>query len=262
MKQRRANRNNVCMSILISLLFLSAPPGAETGFVTRQIAVGSQTFNYQVFVPRDWNPDRKWPVILFLHGAGERGSDGIQQTRIGLGPVIAARTDRFQAVTVMPQCWRGRLWNDREMEAQVMAALDQTMAEFNGDPDRVYLTGLSMGGYGVYYFASRYPERFAAIAPVCGGIVPPDRVARRSDGPVETDPEQVARRIARLPIWIFHGAADQRVPVSESQRAVAVLKPLNPEVKYTEYPGVGHNSWDRAYAERDFFEWLFSHRRN
>ncbi len=151
------------------------------------------------------------------------------------------------------------------MEAQALAALDAASKEFNGDPDRTYLTGLSMGGYGSWDLAAKYPNRFAAAAIVCGGIRVPPQVAKALGVPElsSADPyADEAKKVAALPIWVFHGGADPTVPVTESRKMVAALKALNADVRYTEYDGVGHNAWDKAYADPELPAWMFGHTRS
>ena len=211
-------------------------------------------------MPSEWTEARKWPVILFLHGAGERGDDGLVQTQTGLGGAIRQHADRFPAVVVMPQCRKGVWWQDTEMEGQALAALDRTMREFHGDTERIHLTGLSMGGYGTWGLAAKYPDKFAAIAVVCGGI----RRPIRPGVPQETEKHDgdpylaTAQKVGNTPTWIFHGGADPTVPVTESSKMTDALKAVGNSVKYTEYEGVGHNSWDKAYNEPDFPTWLFA----
>jgi predicted peptidase len=156
------------------------------------------------------------------------------------------------------------------MESVALAALAQAIEEFNGDPERIYLTGLSMGGYGAWNLAARHPGRFAALAPVCGGIAAPSRPNRPSEIPEfipavedrENPYASVAGRIGRTPVWVFHGEADPVVPVEESRRMVLALRAAGGEARYSEFIGVGHDSWNRAYAEPEFFPWLFSKRLN
>jgi predicted peptidase len=243
-------------------------------FQARRVTTGTGTYAYRVFVPAHWNGRRKVAVILFLHGSGERGTDNEAQTRNGIRLLIGQDPAHFPCLVVCPQCRPGSFWTQPAMEAQALAALDQSVREFHGDPQRVYLTGLSMGGYGTWDLAGRYPGRWAAIAPCCGGIVlPPD--VRQSLGLPDppTDPyTPAAERVARLPTWVFHGEADPTVPVSESRQMVALLfrikaasSPSSPgpsDLRYTEYPGVGHNSWDYAYKEPSLLPWLLSHKCN
>ncbi len=226
----------------------------ETGFLNRAVKVNGTLYRYQVYLPADWTKSKTWPVILFLHGAGERGDDGLAQTQVGIGGAIRFHPERFPAVIVMPQCRKDVWWTDPAMEAQALAALAKSMKEFHGDLKRTYLTGISMGGYGSFAFASRHAEKFAAVAPVCGGVVMP---GAKAEGDPYTD---VAHKIGKTPVWIFHGGDDPVVPVTESQKMEAALKAAGGSVRYTEYPGIKHNSWDKAYAEAELAKWLFEQR--
>lgn len=246
----------VSLSIAAGSLF-----AAETGFLNRKIQVAGTTHRYQVYLPDNYTKSQKWPVILFLHGAGERGSDGLKQTDVGLGRAIRFHRDRFPAVVVMPQALLDNWWAGEKMSTVALAALDKSIKEFKGDPDRVYLTGLSMGGYGSWYLAEKYPQRWAAVAPVCGGIRPPAAGRGRLPDPGEEAYARAADATKSLPIWLFHGGADPTVPPDESRKMNELLKARGASVKYTEYPGVGHNSWDRAYGDADFAKWLFEQRR-
>lgn len=234
---------------------------AETGFLNRTVKVGDASHRYQVYLPENYSKSQRWPVVLFLHGAGERGSDGLKQTDTGIGKAIRIHRDRFPAVIVMPQALTDHWWAGEKMSAVALAALDKSMKEFKGDPDRVYLTGLSMGGYGSWYLAEKYPQRWAAVAPICGGIRPPSTGRGRLPDPGEEGYARAADAAKALPIWLFHGGADNVVPPEESRKMNELLKARGANVRYTEYPGVGHNSWDRAYAEADFAKWLFEQRR-
>jgi len=250
--------------LLTFLLYCALPVLAkktETGFLDRTVSAGGITYRYQVFVPANFDPHKKWPVILFLHGAGERGDNGLLQTDVGLGHAIRNSPADLPFVVVMPQCRTDRHWMDPEMQAQALAALDASIKEFNGDRDRVYLTGISMGGYGTWDLAAKYPGKFAALIPICGGILGPERFPQLhvslADDPKITDPyAETARRIGKTPVWIFHGMEDDTVPVEESRKMARALEAASGNVRYTEYPGVSHNSWDRAYAEPGLVSWL------
>lgn len=183
------------------------------------------------------------------------------QTQVGLASAIRQHVQRFPFVIVMPQCRKDDWWTNAPMEAQALKALDQTMQEFKGDPQRVYLTGLSMGGYGTWAIGSRNPGKFAALVPICGGLrLPPGHhLVNAHDTDDSADPyAAVAQKIGKTPVWVFHGGADPTVPVTESQNMVAALKAVGGDVRYTEYPGVGHDSWDKAYDEADLFTWLLA----
>lgn len=242
--------------------------GRETGFLDRSVRVDGVEFRYQVYVPRAYAPSTTWPVVLALHGGGEYGSDGVRQTGVGLAVAIRRFPERFPAVIIFPQAKADGTpgWHLAGGRA-ALAALDSALAEFNGDRSRVYLTGLSAGANGSWVLASRHPQRFAAAVIVCGWVneftgrsskVLYPALAPASEGDTA---EAVARRVKGLPIRLFHGDADSVVPVEESRKMFAALKALGADVGYTEYPGVDHNSWDRAYADADLWTWVFAQRR-
>lgn len=251
-----------CLLVFVAGGACLAQEKPQTGILFREVQVSGTTYRYEVFVPSTWTPQKKWPVILFLHGAGHRGTYAPGATESLLAARFQSYHQQNQAVVVLPRCAREHWWTDPEMEALALQALEQAIAEFNGDRTRLYLTGLSMGGFGAWSLAARYPGKFAAIAPVCGGIrgatvVPVPAV---SDA---TDPyADVARRIGRTPVWIFHGARDDVIDVNESRRMAQALEAAGGDVRYTEYPGVGHNSWENAYRDPEFLSWLFSRRLN
>lgn len=221
---------------------VKAPSGIPTGFLDKVIDVGGRLRRYEVYVPYDYDPKQSWPVILFLHGAGERGEDGLKQTAVGIGHAIRMNPDRFPTIVVMPQCPED-VWWDAALD-DVKIALDQTRAEYNIDPNRIYLTGLSMGGFGTWIYGAAEVDTFAALMPICGG------------GKLED-----AAKLARVPIWAFHGDADETVKPEESRKMVEAVKKAGGRVQYTEYKGVGHNSWDAAYGDAKAIKWLLQQRR-
>ena len=257
----RRNLIYIFLSAAVAASLMAAPAKAkktETGFLDRAVTVGGTEYKYQVFVPEDWTKNKKWPVILFLHGAGERGDDGLIQTEVGIGTAIRRYRGRFPAVIVMPQCRKNVWWSDSTMADAAMATLAAAQKEFHGDPVRTYLTGLSMGGYGTWYLAGKYPGKFAAIVPICGGILVPD-MARQQSADDSGPYTEAAKKIgSKTPVWIYHGGDDPAVPVTESRRMNDALKALGGEIHYTEYPGVGHNSWEKAYAEPELLTWMLS----
>jgi predicted peptidase len=234
-------------------------------FQDRVIKIGSNEYHFKVFVPKNWTKKKKTPVILFLHGAGERGDDNLAQTKVGIGPAIVREQANLPFIIVLPQCPKNRWWTEPEMQDMALKAFDQTVKEFKGDKSRLYLTGLSMGGYGSWLLAANNPTKFSAVAVVCGGVRPPGGLKIPNEPKWLTsssDPyAEVATKVSKLPLWVFHGDADLAVPVSESQKMVKALKALGANVRYNEYPGVGHNSWDKAYAEPELFTWFASARR-
>lgn len=258
----------VCLAVLVVCLAVapvSVARSKQTGFLDRTLSLHGVTYRYQVFVPENWTPRQKWPLILFLHGYGERGSDGLLQTDVGLAHAIRQNRSRFPAIVVMPQCLMDHWWTQPEMEEMALATLAAASKEFKCDAKRTYLTGLSMGGYGTWDIASRHPGKFAAIVPICGGIIIPQDM-------LETFPElakdaypdnpesyaEAAKKIGKTPVWIFHGGADNVVSPENSRKLDDALKTAGGDVRYTEYPGVGHDSWDKAYAEPELMTWLLS----
>ncbi len=183
--------------------------------------------------------------MLFLHGSAERGRDGRKQTKVGLGPVLQEYPDPWPALVVMPQCPPGERWTGPAADAALLA-LALAQHDYPVDESRIYLTGVSMGGYGSFAIAASDSERFAAVVPVCGG----------------GQPETMAPRLRSVPLWVFHGAADDVVPVDRSREMVAAIRAAGGDVRYTEYPGVGHASWDVAYREQALSDWLFAQRKD
>jgi predicted peptidase len=215
---------------------------------------------YYVYVPKAWSADRSWPVIVYLHGAGERGTEPADATQRGLGPALFRSNGEFPAVVVFPQAPPGSYWGMPDNNEHVMNALDEVMQRYHGDPSRVYLTGNSLGGYGTWFMGALYADRWAALVPICGGV---RGRAPRPDAPFAGFPDdkradEVARRIGKVPVWIFHGAKDWLVPVSSSRELDAALKRAGGDVRYTEYADLGHVSWDRAYADPELWKWLFA----
>jgi predicted peptidase len=233
----------------------------STGFLDRSISLDGTEFLYQVYVPRDYTPEVPWPVILFLHGAGERGTDGLLQTEIGLGTALRRHPDRYPSIVVFPQAPPESRWLGKAA-VLAMATLEAARQEFNCDPGRIYLTGLSMGGHGCWNLAYQHPRQFAAMVVICGWAAPSERrpetiVPNAGDSPYDT----LAEALKDIPIWIYHGADDPVVPVTESRRMAAALQAVGAVVTYTELPGVGHGSWDAAYQSAELPAWLFTQQR-
>lgn len=243
---------------------IKEPPSGR--FLPRELALNGQTYRYQVFVPSR-RVNGKTPVILFLHGSGERGSDGEKQTQAGLGPYVRAHAEDFPAMVVFPQSPDGRSW-DGDVAQMALATLDAAIKEFGGDPERIYLTGMSRGGYGTYELAMLQPQRFAALAPVCAGITPPGTRPDLDDLEVsivasDADPfADAAQQLRHIPTWMFHGANDDVVPPNQSRRMYAAMKAAGADVRYTEFPDVNHNAWDSAYGSPELWTWLFAQHRD
>jgi len=195
---------------------------------------------YLLFLPQDYgrDPEKKWPLMLFLHGAGERGDSLGLVKKHGPPKIVGQRPD-FLFIVVSPQCPAGSWWPDKLDD--LSALLDEVEATYTIDNRRIYLTGLSMGGYGTWSLALDQPERFAAIVPICGDGIP-----------------RPACRLKDLPVWAFHGAQDKVVPPEESEKMVAAIKRCGGSPRLTIYPDASHDSWTRTYDNPELYEWLLS----
>jgi|SRR5215213_3762650 len=238
---------NAMWSVLGGLLSAAAPSKGGR-LETRAARVGSTDYAYQVHVPAGAGPSP--PVIVFLHGIGHRGAGGLLPRTGASNALVRRYLSRVPALILLPQCREGVYWSNPSMDEMVMTALSQTESEFGADPARLYVTGVSMGGYGVWSVAGQHPGRFAAVVSICGGS--PLRVGERF--------KPVAEKIGKTPVWIFHGADDRVVPVAESRQMAAALEAVGGNVKYSEYPGVGHSVWTKVLAERELMPWLLSQR--
>ncbi len=240
-------RSAALATLLFAGLAVTAHAGDEvkTGFINKVYKGPDGTESkYVVFIPHDYKGDKEYPVILFLHGAGETGTDGEKQAKTGIGPAIKKKEKEFPFIVVMPQSEK-RTWKADSMDGKrALAILDEVMKAYKTDSKRVYLTGLSMGGFGTWSIATAYPDRWAAIVPICGA----------------GDTKQAAK-LKDLPCWCFHGDADTAVKVEGSRTMIQAIKDAGGMPKYTEYPGVGHNSWDRAYGTAELYEWMLKQTR-
>lgn len=247
-----------CLGVLTFPVW-AATHRQDTGFLNRTLEVNGVMRRYMVYVPENWNRSQLWPVILFLHGSGERGAEGMDEIQIGLPQAIRLHPERWPFIVVMPQVpFSHHHWTDPDMMEVAMTALRAETKEFHGDADRTYLTGLSLGGYGVWEIAKTYPHRFAALVPVCGGVFWSYHPERWRE--VNTLPAEYARAIGRTPVWIFHGADDPVVNPRQSQLMFQALKANGGDVRYWEYSGVRHQVWERAYAEPQLPHWLLAQR--
>ena len=239
---------NLCLTMQTQAQPTNAPVTAES-FAWKSQRGGE--LKYLLYLPKDnaAKKDERWPLMLFLHGAGERGTD-VQRVAIH-GPMsLVKRGTNFPFIIIAPQCPDDQRW-DPEALMQLLAHICEQHAV---DTNRLYVTGLSMGGYGAWSLGLKYPEKFAALAPICGGGNIIDMVL--------AGPEHEAA-LRALPIWAFHGAKDPVVPVSESERMVSELqtRAKHPNVKLTVYPEAQHNSWTETYDNPKFYEWLLAQRR-
>lgn len=194
---------------------------------------------YLVFLPEDYDGSRKrWPLILFLHGAGERGKKLDLVKKHGPPKIVEQQPD-FPFIVISPQCAAKEWWSNDVLTA----LLDEVLADYRVDPRRVYLTGLSMGGYGAWSLAMACPERFAAVAPICGG-----------------GNRLLAHKLKGLPVWAFHGAKDDVVPVRESEKMVDAVREAGGDARLTVYPDAGHDSWTATYTNPKLYEWFLAHK--
>jgi predicted peptidase len=252
-------------SMSLVLAFAAALPAAlpaqtTTGFLDRTVTVGTLRVQYQVYVPLTYDGHRKLPVILFMHGSGERGSDGLKQTQVGMPSQIRWHRDWFDAIVVMPQCPDDSVFRGVVAQA-AFATLEKSVKEFHGDRDRLYVTGLSMGGYGVWQQLLDHPNVFAAAVTVSGGLTPSADMANLFVDTKGNEPfGYVAQQAKELPVWIFHGAQDDVVPVTQDRALVDSLRAAGSSPRYTEYPDVGHGAWDKAYGDEELWKWLFAQR--
>lgn len=252
--------------LLFMLLALPMLVSAQGAYEARWFTREGQSLPYRILLPENYKAGQQYPFILVLHGAGERGDNNEDQLKHG-GSLFLKDSIRkaFPAIVVFPQCSRESFWAPIQPKrdstgrpvgfefpadgaptppaALVAQLADSLIASGSVDTKRVYIGGLSMGGMGTFDMLARYPDRFAAAFPICGA------------GNVTT-PVRYAKTTA---MWVFHGAADNVVPPAGSRTMVDALEKAKADVKYTEYPGVGHNSWDNAFAEPELLPWLFSH---
>jgi predicted peptidase len=198
--------------------------------------------NYLLYLPKEYGKmDKKWPMILFLHGVGESGGDPNLVTKQGLPKLIAQGKD-FDFIIVSPQCPKNNWWSD--LTAELNALVDDITARYEVDTSRLYVTGLSMGGFGTWSLIQKYPDKFAAAAPICGG----------------GDTVMAKYRLAKMPIWVFHGAKDDIVPLSKAEEMVEALKKAGSQnVQFTVYPEAGHDSWTETYNNPQLYQWFLSH---
>jgi predicted peptidase len=229
-----------------------------TGFLlfgcssTQQITTGSQTghhllkeivqkveLSYLLYLPENYNVSEKFPLMLFLHGAGERGED-LEKVKVHGPPKLIEQGKDFPFIVISPQCPEDQWWSITDLDV----LLDEIIGEYKVDTDRIYVTGLSMGGFATWDLAIKYPNRFAAIAPVCGG-----------------GNSRLVSTLKELPVWAFHGAKDNVVPLKSSQEMVDALEKTDGEVKFTIYPEATHDSWTETYNNPELYEWFLQKRK-
>lgn len=235
----------------------STAPKAAQEFVEKlHTNARGETMPYLLFVPEGHDKTKPYPLVLWLHGGGTRGNDLklllAHGNEHGIGYLARADNQaRYPSLILAPQCPPNKFWGDSESEQptaqmkMVLEILDKVREDYRVDSRRLYVMGMSLGGYGTWDIITRRPATFAAALPICGG-----------------GNTSKASLIAKTPIWAFHGDEDESVNVSESRRMIAALKKAGGQPRYTEYKGVGHNSWGHAFREPDFLSWIFAQRRS
>jgi predicted peptidase len=215
------------------------PPAAGSQQVQQLDRTMRVQLQYLLYLPEAYGERDDWPLLLFLHGAGERGDD-LELVKKHGPPKLIAAGESFPMVVVSPQCPADQWWEPWSLAG----LLDELVEKYKVDADRIYVSGLSMGGFGTWALAAHQPRRLAAIAPICGGGEP-----------------FMTRLYSHLPTWVFHGDQDRVVPLERSQQMVDALQRAGGQVKFTVYPDVGHDSWTQTYADPQFYQWLLKHRR-
>jgi len=230
------------MVLGLAILVQIRPSAADEGGKQKEAVFEKEikiSMKYLIYLPKDYEQKNSWPLVIFLHGAGERGDD-LNQVKVHGPPKLIEAGKEFPFIVVSPQCPKNKWWDPAELRL----FLDEIVKKYKVDQDRIYLTGLSMGGYGTWNWAAEQPGRFAALVPICGG----------------GDPEK-AKLYAGVPIWVFHGGKDPVVPIAQSEKMVEALKKLGSNVKFTVYPEAGHDSWVEAYNDPKLYEWLLEQKR-
>lgn len=232
---------NIILSLTILASVISQQVNAQTQTKEKAVIVRKTTLKYLLWIPAEYKKERNksFPLLIFLHGSGERG-DSLEMVKKHGPPSFVENSPDFPFITVSPQCPNGTWWNTEDLQLM----LEQLIAKLRIDPSRIYLTGLSMGGFGTWSWASKYPVQFAAIAPICGG------------GDI-----QFADELKSTPVWAFHGEADPVVPVKRTIEMVEAVNISGGSARMTIYPGVGHDSWIKAYNDPDLYTWLLEHKR-
>lgn len=226
---------------LFVMTILSSPVLADdSGQTPKRLDVQVRVeMSYLLYLPKDYEQKESWPLMVFLHGAGERGDD-LELVKKHGPPKLISEGKEFPFIVISPQCPKDLWWEPIELTA----LLDDVVKSFKVDQDRICVTGLSMGGFGTWRLAAYTPDRFAAIAPICGGGEP-----------------YWARRFPHLPTWVFHGAKDDGVPLRRSQEMVDAMTKSGGMPKLTVYPEAGHDSWTETYNNPEFYKWVLAQKR-
>jgi predicted peptidase len=249
----------VFSGMVVMSISINSAADNRARFEARTFDDGDYKLPYRLLRPKDYDPSKKYPLVIFLHGAGERGTDNEKQLVHGMNDFASDEVmSTYPAFVMAPQCPEGEYWGgiDRLAKnptppdqlapalAATLKAAEQLRQEFPLDNQRIYITGLSMGGYGSFSALTHRPELFAAAIIICGGGEPAS-----------------AAKFKHVPVWAFHGAEDKVVPAERSREMIAALKDAGANPKYTEYPGVAHNSWAQTYANPEIYAWLFAQKK-
>jgi predicted peptidase len=237
----------LALSVALTAVLAAPSEGGKGRFVEHAVRLPSgEAARFVVWLPPHYSPEYAWPTVVFLHGQAESGTDNDRQTRVGLGPVLRSRPGLWPGIVVFPQKPEPEvLWSARE--DLVLAALAQARGTYPIDAARIHLTGLSQGGEGTLAIGARHPRTFASLVAVCGW---------------SEASEETARAIGSTPVWVFHGAKDDVVPPGAAQKIAGALKRAGHPPRLTIFPDAGHNSWDRAYRQKDLWRWLIRQRRS
>lgn len=249
-----------------AFLFLSCKPSYNVDFLTREVTVEGKTYGYRVYVPPGRQPGEKLPVMLYLHGSGSRGSDNKTQVE-GFSKFISDNPQNYNFIIVFPQGRAETFW-DPENLAQAVAALDQTVKEFDGDDKRLYVAGWSLGAVGAWHAAVLYQNKFAALVPIAGRIKPMMEFEGEKSSPkilelagAEKPFDAFAEKLKNTPVWIFHGGDDKSMPTTESRAMIEALQRAgNKDAKHTEFEGMGHFAVEPAFTTPELFTWLTKQR--
>ncbi|MEN6526514.1 MAG: prolyl oligopeptidase family serine peptidase [Candidatus Polarisedimenticolia bacterium] len=232
----------------------------RTGILFESLRDSGRTYLYAVYVPRNYDPARAWPLVLFLHGSGESGADGAKPINQGIGPAILWNVEAWPAIVVFPQ--KPTVESEWEQhESAVTAIVARTIARYNVDKDRLYLTGASQGGHGAWVLGARHADLWAAVAPVCGYVAAHQTGEPGMPPPFNGRAAELAAPLARVPVWAFHGEADDVVPPQETREMAAALEAAGGKPRVSILPGVNHGAWDPAYRDGALRDWLFAQRR-
>ena len=257
-------RHNSVVAAMLAMLVSALVSVAAAADAEYEAAVfkgeGDKTLNYRLLKPQNYDAAKKYPLVLFLHGAGERGNDNKAQLKHVAGVfLLPENREKFPCFVLAPQCPSNEKWADVNWGAKThslpekaassmaltLATIEQLKKQYSIDGKRLYVMGLSMGGYGTWDVVARYPEMFAAAVPICGG-----------------GDEAQAEKLVKLPIWCFHGGNDTVVPTARSRNMIEAIKKAGGNPKYTEFPGVGHDSWTPATKDAELLPWLFGQKRS